>query len=55
MSEGTITVSEERYKELIKTEVKVELLVGMLRKDRYFHRDDFRAMFDPEYKEEEEK
>lgn len=55
MSEGTIPVSEERYKELIKTEVKVELLVEMLRKDRYFHRDDFRKLFDPEYKEEEEK
>jgi len=53
MSEGTITISEERYKELLKTEVKVELLVGMLRKDRYFRSDDFRAMFDPEYKEEE--
>lgn len=49
-----ITISEESYKELLKIEAKVELMISLCHRDKYFNRDDFMALFDPDYKEEEE-
>ena len=53
-----ITISEERYKELLKIEARVELMLCLYHRDHYFNRNDFIDLFidlfDSDYKKEEE-
>ena len=54
MNEERITISEERYKELVKMKAKVELAIIMCRKDKYFGKRDFMNIFMPEEEEKDE-
>lgn len=49
-----ITISEERYKEMLKLEALIELYVDRVKEDGYVTKKSFLRLFDPNYKEEEE-
>ena len=52
--ERRITITEERYKELIKMEAKLELVIEKIKADKYFSERNFMKLFGIEYKEDDE-